>query len=104
MLQKLFGCGRADAVEFLISRGKGLPLAYCDDCSNSPALAFDKILCLGIFLLLAVGPNYSHSPSARNEQRQILRQNNSCLQDFTEENQLQLIEYAFFLAFLYFET
>ena len=48
------GFGGADAVEFLISRGKGLALVYCDDCSNSPALAFDKILYLGIFWLLAV--------------------------------------------------
>ena len=46
--------GRGDAVEFLISQGKGLALVYCDDCSNSPALAFDKILYLGIFWLLAV--------------------------------------------------
>ena len=48
------GRGGADAVDFLISQGKGLALVYCDDCSNSPTLAFDKILYLGIFLLLEV--------------------------------------------------
>ena len=48
------GNGGADAVEFLLSQGKGLALVYCDDCSSSPALAFDKILYLGTFWLLAV--------------------------------------------------